>query len=335
MATKDITDAVVVPQGPGTGLGSDDDRIDSATVSLLCRYARPSSYHDMLTFSGHDGTNDQFDLSAGIVWIQDDSTSTSGSRGSGGNPQIQSSVSTGYDTEVPIDPGYLVIIPSSVVDIPVSDSVMNDVWVNITDVTSNNAVEVRTSGGGGTTSAPSDTFVKIGQVNPDDSTADILENFAPPGEWVEDPNSPQTPGSVSAKQTYTFGVGEAERARMRFDYNATSGGAGRFINFTVNNNTNAIYSHGSTRDDTHWPLLTGGAQDNNQVVPFVINAYDGHQINGHMVGTSTAGGRFTNNIAFATEEGSEDGPLTTVEYVEDGGNSVTYDEVYVEVMVPP
>lgn len=171
MATTTVSDAVVIPQAKGTGLGSEDDNVDAAAAALLSAYSGGEYVGQGMDFSGHDGTNDQVDIGAGYCFIKDDSSSTSGSRGSGGNAQIQSTSSSGYDTEIPNNQVYLVIFPTSVT-IDVSDSTLNQIWVNITDVTSNNSVEVRSDGGGGTTSEPSDTYLKLGEANPDDSSAD-------------------------------------------------------------------------------------------------------------------------------------------------------------------
>lgn len=175
MATTSVSDAVVVPQAKGTGLSSEDDALDAASAALIAGYVGGEYVGGGLTFSGHDGTNDIVNVDPGYAYVVDDSTSTAGSRGSGGNPQIQSTSSSGYDTEVPNNPVYLVVLPTSVT-IDLSDSTLNQVWLNITDVTSNNAVEIRSDGGGGTTAAPSDTYLKLGEANPDDSTADVRSN---------------------------------------------------------------------------------------------------------------------------------------------------------------
>lgn len=199
MATTSVSDAVVVPQAKGTGLGSEDDQVDAAASSLLGEFTGDGEYvGGGMTFTGHDATNDQIDVTSGYCFIEDDSTSTSGDRGSGGNPQIQSTSSSGYDTEIPNNQFYLVIFPTNVTNIDVSDSQLNKVWINITDVTSNNSVEIRTDGGGGTTTAPSDTFLKIGEANPDDSSQDTRANDYPSllsdevdlDELGSDPSSP-------------------------------------------------------------------------------------------------------------------------------------------------
>lgn len=163
MATTTVSDAVVVPQAKGTGLGSEDDNVDAASAALLAAHSGGEYVRLGMGFT-RDDTNNEIDVGAGFCYIIDDSTSTGGSRGSGGNAQIQSTSSSGYDTEIPDDQVYLVIFPTTA-SVSVSDATASDIWVNITDVTSNNAVELRSSSGGGTTSAPSDTFIKLGNIS--------------------------------------------------------------------------------------------------------------------------------------------------------------------------
>lgn len=179
MATTTVSDAVVVPQAKGTGLGSEDDNVDAAAAALLSKYQggeyTPGGFANGLQFTSHDASGDNVDIDTGACFIVDDSSSSSNSRGTDGNAQIQSTSSSGYDTEIPGNQVYLVIFPTTTT-ISVSDSTLNQIWVNITDVTSNNSVEIRSDGGGGTTAAPSDTFIKLGESNPDDSSADTRDD---------------------------------------------------------------------------------------------------------------------------------------------------------------
>lgn len=178
MATTTVSDAVVVPQAMGTGLGSEDDNVDAGSAALLAEYIGGEYVGAGMGFQNHDGANDTVDVGPGYCFVTDDSGSTGGSRGSGGNAQIQSTSSTGYDTEIPNDQVYLVIVPTAVT-VSCSDATLNQIWVNVTDVTSNNAVEVRSGGGGGTTTVPGDTYLKLGEANPDDATADTRANDNP------------------------------------------------------------------------------------------------------------------------------------------------------------
>lgn len=185
MAQTTVTDAIVFPQSAGTGLSANNDANSAAALALLSSYRGNEyvmeEYSDGMGFVGHDGTNDTVTIGAGACFIKDTSTSTTGSRGSGGNAQAQSSVSSGFDTEIPDNQPYLVIFPSQVT-VNVDSASLNQIWVNITDVSGNNAVEVRSDGGGTPTSAPTDSFLKLGEANPDDATADARKNDEAPSD---------------------------------------------------------------------------------------------------------------------------------------------------------
>ena len=175
MATTSLGDAFVFPQAEGTGLGKEDQVMDAAASALLSQYLGGEYVGDGLTFTNHDAANDTVDVQPGFCFIQDDATTSAGQRGSNGNAQVQSTTISGYDTELPSPHGYLVLVPSTVT-VDCTDSALNQVWVNITDLTETNAVELRTDGGGGTTTEPSDTYLKLGETNPDDATADTRAN---------------------------------------------------------------------------------------------------------------------------------------------------------------
>lgn len=172
MATKDITDAIVAPQAAGTGLSSEDVIVDAATAALLSNHVGGEYVGSGMDFT-RDDSNDEIDISAGYCYIIDDSSSTGGSRGAGGNAQIQSTSDSGYDTEIPTDFPYIVFLPTSV-SISVTDNTDTDIWINITDVSTNNSVEIRSSSGGGTTSAPSGTNIKLGTIN-DSNSGDPID----------------------------------------------------------------------------------------------------------------------------------------------------------------
>jgi hypothetical protein len=173
MATTTVSDALVFPQSQGTGLSSEIDELDATLLAALADHDQGEYVNtDLLNgcdFVNHDGANDTVDVDSGVVYIRDDSASTGGMRDGSGNPQGESSTSSGYDFAFP-DHLYVVVLPTSTT-VDVSDSTLNQVWINITDVTSQNSVEIRTDGGGGTTAEPSDTYLKIGEANPDDASA--------------------------------------------------------------------------------------------------------------------------------------------------------------------
>lgn len=180
MATTTVSDAIVVPQSQGTGLPSEDDPNSAAAVSLMSQHVGGEyvveDFGDGMAFVARDATNDTITIGTGACYITDTSSSTANSRGAGGNAQLQSTSSSGYDTEIPDNQTYLVMFPSQVT-IGVDDATTNQIWVNITDVTSNNAVEVRSDSG--TTAAPADTFIKLGEANADDASQDIRSSDRP------------------------------------------------------------------------------------------------------------------------------------------------------------
>lgn len=161
MATTTVSDAVVVPQDDGTGLASKDPN-SAAAVALLSDFNGTPGVRSGLGFT-RDDANDQIDIGPGFAFIRDDSSSTGGSRGSGGNAQIQAGSAT-YDTELPAEQIYCVVVPTTV-SVAVTDATSSDIWLNITDVTSQNAAEIRSSSGGGTTAEPSDTYLKLGNIS--------------------------------------------------------------------------------------------------------------------------------------------------------------------------
>lgn len=205
MATTTVSDAVVVPQAKGTGLGSEDDNVDAASAALLSAYSGGEYVRSGMGFT-RDDANNEIDVGSGFCYIIDDSSSTSNSRGTGGNAQIQSTSSSGYDTEIPDNQVYLVIFPTSA-SVSVSDGTASDIWVNITDVTSNNAVELRSSSGGGTTAEPSNTYLKLGNIADNGSGQATRSNDrkGDPGKILLQTN---TPSGVS-ETTFTSGINES------------------------------------------------------------------------------------------------------------------------------
>ena len=177
MTTTSVSDAIVLPQSQGTGLSGEFDVVDAALTGLLNRYVGGEyvarEYANGLSFGDHDGTNDTVDIQPGACFIQDNSTSTSGNRGSGGNPQAESTTTSGYDTELPEGHTYLVLIPTAVT-IDVTDSTLNEVFIDMPDVTANNSVNIEHDGS--TTASPGNTSLKIGETNPDDASADARVN---------------------------------------------------------------------------------------------------------------------------------------------------------------
>lgn len=162
MATQTVTDAIAVPQDPGTGTSSKDDAISAAIDALMARYDGEGSYVDRgLAFANVDTTNDEVDVTAGEAFIEDDSTSTSNDRGSGGNPQVQSTSTSGYDTEIPENNAYLVVLPTDQTNLSLGTDNVNDVFLSV-DPTAQNSVTLHFGNG---ISTPSDPSVTLGTVN--------------------------------------------------------------------------------------------------------------------------------------------------------------------------
>jgi hypothetical protein len=164
MPTQTLSNAVVDPQDPGTGIGDYDP--NAAAIQAIARSHEQGEYVETgLQFANVDTTNDQVDLTAGYCYILDDSTSTAGSRSSGGQPQTMSTSSTDYDTEVPGQMPYVVVVPSDVVDVSLESGV-NDVYISL-DPTAQNAVTLHY---GTSISAPSEPSLYLGTVDTSDGS---------------------------------------------------------------------------------------------------------------------------------------------------------------------
>src|SRR6056297_1820065 len=98
MTTTTVSDAVILPQSQGTGLSGENATIDAAINGVLNRYVGgeyvDTTYSTGLQFQNHDAANDTVEVGPGIVFIQDNSSSTGGERSSGGNPQAESSTTS-------------------------------------------------------------------------------------------------------------------------------------------------------------------------------------------------------------------------------------------------
>lgn len=167
MSTQTVTDAVVLPQDSGTGTSSKDDAISAAAAALLSRYNGGGDKRERgLDFANIDTTNETVDVTAGEAFIEDDSGSTSNERGSGGNPQIQSTSTSGYDTEIPENNAYLVILPTDQTGLSLGTDNVNDVFLSV-DPTNQNSVTLHFGNG---ISTPSDPHVKLGTVDTSDGS---------------------------------------------------------------------------------------------------------------------------------------------------------------------
>ncbi|QAS68875.1 hypothetical protein HFTV1-gp42 [Haloferax tailed virus 1] len=157
MADTTIIDAVVFPQDDGTGVSNGDEDYDSAGyLASLARYAGDGSYvggdstgSPTLQFANIDTANEEVDIQPGHAFILES------------GHIVQSGSQKTYDTNLPDSVPYVVILPSSVTNVPLDTDVDNDVWLAV-DPTSNDSVYIRSGNG---LSAPSDPSVKLGTVN--------------------------------------------------------------------------------------------------------------------------------------------------------------------------
>lgn len=250
MATQNATDAIVFPQDPGTGLPKIDDPSSAALWGLLSQYPGRDvvniDYAGGMSFS-RDASNDTITVGSGLCWVTDDSASTSNDRGASGNPSIQSvddgSQPPTYDTELPGGTVYAVVLPSSVT-VSVSDSTLSSIWLNITGVDSNNAVEIRSGSGGGTTTAPSDTYLKIGEANADDSSQDVRSNdwsapkvVASGVETLSSGTASTDTGISSSNKHYSVRPSPRSGADIAFSLEDDSGTGNWTIYWSENNTT--------------------------------------------------------------------------------------------------
>jgi hypothetical protein len=155
MTDTNIVDAVVFAQDDGTGVPDGSESYDSAGgFSLLSRYKGDGNYvgedtngDATLQFNDVDSTNNEFDVGTGHAYIND-------------SVSIQSGAQTSYDTTLPDDVPYVVVLPNEVTNLSL-DSGTNDVWLAV-DPTANDDVYIRHGSG---LSAPSDPSVKLGTVD--------------------------------------------------------------------------------------------------------------------------------------------------------------------------
>lgn len=166
MATQTITDAVVVPQDPGTGIDNADDVLSAGVAALLARYEEGTYVDEGLAFANIDAANDEVDVTSGIAFIEDDLSSTTSERGSGGRAQIQSTRVSGYDTEIPADQAYLVIVPTDQTDLGLDADAENDVYLSV-DPTAQNSATLHF---GSSINAPSDPSIELGTVDSSDGS---------------------------------------------------------------------------------------------------------------------------------------------------------------------
>jgi len=170
MTDTTINDAVVFPQDDGTGVSDgSEDYSSAAYFSALSKYQGYGSYvgedntgSATLQFNDVDTTNEQVDVGTGYAYITE------------GNHTVQSGSQTTYDTTIPIDTPYVVMLPSEVVDLGLGTDNVNDLWLAV-DPTSNDSVYIRHGNG---LSAPSDPSVKLGTVDTSNGDTTRANDFS-------------------------------------------------------------------------------------------------------------------------------------------------------------
>lgn len=163
------------------GLGSipdgEEDWNSVGSRLLMTQAADSPSYvktDSELTFTGHDGTNDTVDVTAGVAFLDLSGVTVTVQSGKGGSSPPP------YDVTLPEGPNVPVVVPNGETDIPLQDSTLSAVWLAyatdgaVSDVSPGD-VYLRSDDTGSVT-APPHPSVKLGEANPDNAGADTLAN---------------------------------------------------------------------------------------------------------------------------------------------------------------
>lgn len=165
MTDTTISDAVFYPEDEGTGVPDGDEDYDSAAYDGLLSQALPQSailsgldFADVVTTDGSESVN----VTAGACLILDDASLTGGDRA--GQPLVQSGFQQTYDVTLPTDadPVYVAILPTQTPDLALDTDVVNDIWIAVDPVGTNDTVYIRHGSG---LTAPSDPSHKLGTVD--------------------------------------------------------------------------------------------------------------------------------------------------------------------------
>lgn len=179
MADTVVSDAVRFPVDEGfPNIADGNESWDSAGYLMALGQAVDSGSYvrsdSELTFTGHDGTSDQVDVTGGIAYLDLSGITLNVQSGLGGSSP------PAYDTALPSLPAIMVALPSTVADLDVQDSTLSQVWLayatdgTVTGVSAGD-VYLR-SDDTGSESAPPHPSVELGSANPDDASADTLSN---------------------------------------------------------------------------------------------------------------------------------------------------------------
>ena len=184
MADTVITDAIPGIQDEGLPNISDgsEDWGSAGLRMVLAQAVDSGSYvrsDSELTFTNHDATNGQVDVTAGIAYLDLTGETVNYQESFGGTSPPT------YTGTLPVEPAIPVIVPNTVADLAVQDSTLSSVWLAYaTDGTVSGVaagdVYLRSDDTGSVT-APPHPSVELGQTNPDNAGADDPRNrFASP-----------------------------------------------------------------------------------------------------------------------------------------------------------
>lgn len=179
MADSVVSDAELATVDEGVGSIADgNERTYSAgwLAVIAMAFAHGGYRHNGLTFTGHDGANDQVDVTSGLAFLMVSTVDVQSAVGSTGSTPSYD-LTLGFDVPIPV------YLPTNKTNLAVQDSTLSAVWLAIdTDGTGPGGtagdVYIRTDDTGSVT-APSHPSLKLGEANPDDATADVNLNDAP------------------------------------------------------------------------------------------------------------------------------------------------------------
>lgn len=179
MTDTTLTDAIVFPQDPGTGVASADrDWVSAGFMGLSGQSVGGSYVANGFEFANVDTANDEVDITAGHAYIIEEGISVQSEGGSGA-----------FDAVFPAgsDHAYCVVLKSDLVDLSLASG-NNDMYLAV-DPTTPDTAYIRH---GTSVSAPTDPYIKIGEVNT--TTEDTVRNtglpkpFTPNGFTLSDIN---------------------------------------------------------------------------------------------------------------------------------------------------
>lgn len=219
----------------------DEDWNSAGLQGLLAMGVHGKFIHGWGGFSGHDGTNDTVDVEsfAAVLDLEEAGASVDVQSSRGGTSP------PAYDTTLPAAGRMAIVVPKQT-GLSVSSATLNPVWVAYaTDgsVTGVAAGEVYLRHGSAETEPPSaHPSIKLGETNPDDSTADFHAGYENPPDvegWREDPNSPMEQTVVDSQVDYNL-VGRYDQVKVvgqAWTDRAQDAG----FQIRINNNSEAVY----------------------------------------------------------------------------------------------